>query len=159
MSLGRRMLVTWGPGGGAFSRALAGRHGGLEPLREQIAVIAQDHGHWPLSVRDNIMMGRPLDGALLTSAAASSGAGTVIAELDRGYDTHFARQPSLRIKEPGWRERLASSTEEGEGAARVGLGGGDLSALVDGGRVLAAVEDDKRARVEAEAVEVAVELA
>ena len=29
-----------------------------EPLREQIAVIAQDHGNWPLSVRDNITMGR-----------------------------------------------------------------------------------------------------
>jgi ATP-binding cassette subfamily B protein/ATP-binding cassette subfamily C protein len=63
-----------------------------EPLRERIAVIAQDHGHWPLTVRDNILMGRPLDEALLESAAASSGADTVIAELDRGYDTLLARQ-------------------------------------------------------------------
>ena len=63
-----------------------------EPLREQIAVIAQDHGNWPLSVRDNIVMGRPLDEALLESAAASSGADTVIAGLDRGYDTLLARQ-------------------------------------------------------------------
>ena len=29
-----------------------------EPLRERIAVIAQDHGNWPLTVRDNITMGR-----------------------------------------------------------------------------------------------------
>ena len=63
-----------------------------EPLREQIAVIAQDHGNWPLSVRDNIVMGRPFDEALLESAAVSSGADTVIAELDRGYDTLLARQ-------------------------------------------------------------------
>jgi ATP-binding cassette, subfamily B, bacterial len=63
-----------------------------DPLRERIAVIAQDHGNWPLSVRDNITMGRPLDDALLASAASSSGADTVIAELARGYDTLLARQ-------------------------------------------------------------------
>ena len=63
-----------------------------EPLRERIAVIAQDHGNWPLTVRDNILMGRPLDGSLLESAATSSGADTVIAELNRGYDTLLARQ-------------------------------------------------------------------
>lgn len=63
-----------------------------EPLREQIAVIAQDHGNWPLSVRDNIVMGRPFSEALLESAVVSSGADTVIAELDRGYDTLLARQ-------------------------------------------------------------------
>src|ERR1700761_8080321 len=63
-----------------------------EPLRERIAVIAQDHGNWPLNVRDNILMGRALNEPLLESAAASSGADTVIAELDRGYDTLLARE-------------------------------------------------------------------
>jgi ABC-type multidrug transport system fused ATPase/permease subunit len=63
-----------------------------DPLRERIAVIAQDHGNWPLTVRDNITMGRLLDEPLLMSAAASAGADTVIAELDRGYDTLLARQ-------------------------------------------------------------------
>jgi ATP-binding cassette subfamily B protein/ATP-binding cassette subfamily C protein len=63
-----------------------------EPLRERIAVIAQDHGNWPLNVRDNITMGRALDDAQLTAAAAASGADTVIAELARGYDTLLARQ-------------------------------------------------------------------
>jgi ATP-binding cassette, subfamily B, bacterial len=63
-----------------------------EPLRERIAVIAQDHGNWPLTVRDNIIMGRLLDETLLASAAASSGADTVIAELAKGYDTLLARQ-------------------------------------------------------------------
>jgi ATP-binding cassette subfamily B protein len=63
-----------------------------EPLREQIAVIAQDHGNWPLSVRDNITMGRLLDDALLTTAVAASGADAVISELSHGYDTLLARE-------------------------------------------------------------------
>jgi ATP-binding cassette subfamily B protein/ATP-binding cassette subfamily C protein len=63
-----------------------------EPLRERIAVIAQDHGNWPLNVRDNITMGRALDDSRLAAAAAASGADTVIAELARGYDTLLARQ-------------------------------------------------------------------
>jgi ATP-binding cassette subfamily B protein len=63
-----------------------------EPLRERIAVIAQDHGNWPLSVRDNITMGRGLDDALLTTAVAASGADAVISELTQGYDTLLARE-------------------------------------------------------------------
>jgi ATP-binding cassette subfamily B protein/ATP-binding cassette subfamily C protein len=61
-------------------------------LRERIAVIAQDHANWPLTVLDNITMGRDLDEALLESAAASSGADSVIAGLANGYDTLLARQ-------------------------------------------------------------------
>jgi ATP-binding cassette, subfamily B, bacterial len=63
-----------------------------ERLREQIAVIAQDHANWPLSVRHNITMGRAADPALLASAAATAGADTVIAGLPRGYDTLLDRQ-------------------------------------------------------------------
>jgi ATP-binding cassette subfamily B protein/ATP-binding cassette subfamily C protein len=63
-----------------------------ERLREQIAVIAQDHGNWPLTVRDNIVMGRAVEEAKLAAAAAASGADTVIAGLSRGYDTLLARQ-------------------------------------------------------------------
>ena len=63
-----------------------------DPLRERIAVIAQDHGNWPLTVRDNILMGRALDDARLAAAAAASGADTVIADLELGYDTLLARQ-------------------------------------------------------------------
>jgi len=63
-----------------------------ELLREQVAVIAQDHANWPLSVRHNITMGRALDEDLLTFAVASSGADAVIDGLARGYDTLLARQ-------------------------------------------------------------------
>jgi ATP-binding cassette subfamily B protein/ATP-binding cassette subfamily C protein len=63
-----------------------------EPLRERIAVIAQDHANWPLTVRHNITMGRPLDDELLASAVAASGAETVVSSLARGYDTLLARE-------------------------------------------------------------------
>lgn len=63
-----------------------------EPLRERIAVIAQDHANWPLTVRHNITMGRSLDEELLASAVTASGADTVISGLSRGYDTLLARE-------------------------------------------------------------------
>jgi ATP-binding cassette subfamily B protein/ATP-binding cassette subfamily C protein len=61
-------------------------------LRERVAVIAQDHANWPLTVRHNITMGRDLDDGLLASAVAASGADTVIGELEHGYDTLLARE-------------------------------------------------------------------
>jgi ATP-binding cassette, subfamily B, bacterial len=63
-----------------------------EHLREQIAVIAQDHANWPLTVRHNIAMGRAADPAMLAGAAAVAGADTVIEGLPRGYDTLLDRQ-------------------------------------------------------------------
>jgi ATP-binding cassette subfamily B protein/ATP-binding cassette subfamily C protein len=67
--------------------------GDVDPdlLREQIAVIAQDHANWPLTVRHNIAMGRPEDPERLARAAVASGADTVIAGLAHGYDTLLDR--------------------------------------------------------------------
>jgi len=62
-----------------------------ESLRERIAVIAQDHANWPLTVRHNIAMGREADPAALDRAAAASGADTVIGKLPHGYDTLLDR--------------------------------------------------------------------
>jgi ATP-binding cassette subfamily B protein/ATP-binding cassette subfamily C protein len=62
-----------------------------EPLRERIAVIAQDHANWPLTVRHNIAMGRDADPAALAKAAGASGADTVIEKLPHGYDTLLDR--------------------------------------------------------------------
>ena len=62
-----------------------------EPLRELIAVIAQDHANWPLTVRHNITMGRAADPDGLAVAAAASGADTVIENLSHGYDTLLDR--------------------------------------------------------------------
>jgi ABC-type multidrug transport system fused ATPase/permease subunit len=47
-----------------------------EQLRDQIAVIAQDHANWPLTVRHNITMGRAADPAMLAEAATAAGADT-----------------------------------------------------------------------------------
>jgi len=60
-------------------------------LREQIAVIAQDHANWPLTVRHNIAMGRGGDPAALARAAQASDADTVIEKLPHGYDTLLDR--------------------------------------------------------------------
>ena len=62
-----------------------------EPLRELIAVIAQDHANWPLTVRHNIVMGRTADPGRLAQASAASGADSVIATLPYGYDTLLDR--------------------------------------------------------------------
>jgi len=62
-----------------------------EPMREHIAVIAQDHANWPLTVRHNITMGRDADPVALAWAAAASGADTLIGKLPRGYDTLLDR--------------------------------------------------------------------
>jgi ATP-binding cassette, subfamily B, bacterial len=67
---------------------------GLDPdrLREQIAVIAQDHVNWPLTVAHNIVMGRSADAGALDRAAAVAGADLVIGDLPRGYRTLLDRQ-------------------------------------------------------------------
>ena len=61
-------------------------------LRERIAVIAQDHTHWPMTARQNIIMGRPDHPEAVDAAIASSGADEVIAELAHGYDTLLDRR-------------------------------------------------------------------
>ena len=63
-----------------------------ELLREHIAVIAQDHANWPLTVRHNITMGRPADPGALAAAVTAAGADAVIEGLPRGYDTLLDRQ-------------------------------------------------------------------
>ncbi|GAA2727211.1 ABC transporter ATP-binding protein [Actinocorallia aurantiaca] len=61
-------------------------------LRERIAVIAQDHTHWPMTARQNVIMGRPDLPEAVDAAIASSGADEVIAELAHGYDTLLDRR-------------------------------------------------------------------
>ena len=70
-------------------------------LREQIAVIAQDHVNWPLTVAHNIVMGRATDPAGLARAAEVAGADLVIGELPRGYRTLLDRQFSGGVELSG----------------------------------------------------------
>nr|WP_133740751.1 ABC transporter ATP-binding protein [Actinorugispora endophytica] len=61
-------------------------------LRERVAVIAQDHTHWPLSARRNVTMSSPDDDERLERSALVSGADAVVEELPRGWDTLLDRR-------------------------------------------------------------------
>jgi ATP-binding cassette subfamily B protein/ATP-binding cassette subfamily C protein len=63
-----------------------------DTLRERIAVIAQDHTRWPLTVRDNILMGRSSDEDRLADATRAAGADQVVARLPQGYETLLDRR-------------------------------------------------------------------
>ncbi|MFV2176958.1 ABC transporter ATP-binding protein [Actinomadura sp. LOL_016] len=62
-----------------------------EVLRGAIAVVAQDHTHWPMTAADNITMGDDLAApgvrAAVDRATAASGADEVVADLPHGLDT------------------------------------------------------------------------
>jgi len=91
-TLAKILAGLYRPGGGAVHWDQTAI-GDVDPERlwEHIAVIAQDHANWPLTVRHNIAMGRDADQAALTRAAAASGADTVIEKLQHGYDTLLDR--------------------------------------------------------------------
>ncbi|WP_405161026.1 ABC transporter ATP-binding protein/permease [Nocardia sp. NBC_01499] len=61
-------------------------------LRERIAVIMQDYTRWPMSARDNITMGRAVDGGRLAEAAEAAGVDRVVDRLGNGYDTQLDRR-------------------------------------------------------------------
>ncbi|MBE1532019.1 ABC transporter ATP-binding protein [Actinomadura algeriensis] len=65
-------------------------------LRRAIAVIAQDHTHWPMTAADNITMGDDLAAPGVREsvgrATAASGADEVVAALPHGLDTLLDRR-------------------------------------------------------------------
>ncbi|MEV6159584.1 ABC transporter ATP-binding protein [Nonomuraea sp. NPDC052129] len=63
-----------------------------DALRRRISVIAQDHTRWPLTVRENIVMGLPLEEDRLAAASAAAGADEVVARLSDGYDALLDRR-------------------------------------------------------------------
>ena len=63
-----------------------------EDVRGRIAVIAQDHAHWPMTARANIVLADEADPARLGQAAASAGTDEVVEELPRGWDTMLDRR-------------------------------------------------------------------
>ncbi|GLZ14576.1 multidrug ABC transporter permease [Actinomadura sp. NBRC 104425] len=62
-----------------------------DDLRRAIAVVAQDHTHWPMTAADNIALGDDPDSGpvrrAVEEAAAESGADEVIAKLPHGLAT------------------------------------------------------------------------
>jgi ATP-binding cassette subfamily B protein/ATP-binding cassette subfamily C protein len=63
-----------------------------EQLRDRIAVIMQDYTRWPMTVLENITMGRPRDDRRLAMATAATGTDGVIKSLPAGYDTQLDRR-------------------------------------------------------------------
>ncbi|MFI7439062.1 ABC transporter ATP-binding protein [Nonomuraea indica] len=63
-----------------------------ETLRRSVSVIAQDHTRWPLTVRENVVMGRPPEDDRLAAACAAAGADEVVAGLPDGYDALLDRR-------------------------------------------------------------------
>jgi ATP-binding cassette subfamily B protein len=61
-------------------------------VRDQVAVIAQDHAHWPMTARANVVLADVADSGRLEEAAGSSGADEVVADLPRGWDTMLDRR-------------------------------------------------------------------
>ncbi|RFU41891.1 ATP-binding cassette domain-containing protein [Actinomadura logoneensis] len=65
----------------------------LDPdlVRRDIAVVAQDHTHWPMTAADNIVMGDDLTDARvrhrMLAAAADSGADEMIGAFPHAYET------------------------------------------------------------------------
>ncbi|MFD6949058.1 ABC transporter family protein [Nocardiopsis sp. TSRI0078] len=88
-TLSKLLSGLYGPSGGRVlwdDTDLAGVDG--TGLRRRIAVIAQDHTHWPLTARRNVVMSSPDgDPGRLERAARASRADTVVEELDHGWET------------------------------------------------------------------------
>lgn len=63
-----------------------------QAVRARIAVIAQDHSHWPMTARANVVLADEGDADRLDQAAVSAGTDEVIAELPRGWETMLDRR-------------------------------------------------------------------
>jgi ATP-binding cassette subfamily B protein/ATP-binding cassette subfamily C protein len=63
-----------------------------QAVRSRIAVIAQDHAHWPMTARGNVVLGDEDDSVRLGRAAVSAGTDEVVAELPHGWDTMLDRR-------------------------------------------------------------------
>ncbi|MFP5347235.1 MAG: ABC transporter ATP-binding protein [Actinomycetes bacterium] len=63
-----------------------------DEIRQRISVIMHDYTHWPMTARDNVTMGRPVDDQLLARATAAAGADKIIDGLADGYDTYLDRR-------------------------------------------------------------------
>ena len=64
-------------------------------IRDEITVLFQDYVQYHLSVRDNILLGRPEragDAEAVRAAAAAAGADHFLSALPDGYDTRLGRE-------------------------------------------------------------------
>ncbi|WP_017544390.1 ATP-binding cassette domain-containing protein, partial [Nocardiopsis prasina] len=79
-------------------------------LRERIAVIAQDHTHWPLTARGNTVMSSSWCAERFDRATAASRADSVVADFRNGWDTLLDKRFAHGVEPSGgqW-QRLAAA--------------------------------------------------
>jgi ATP-binding cassette, subfamily B, bacterial len=63
-----------------------------QAVRARVAVIAQDHAHWPMTARANVVLADEGDADRLDRAATSAGTDEVVADLPRGWETMLDRR-------------------------------------------------------------------
>jgi ATP-binding cassette, subfamily B, bacterial len=63
-----------------------------QAVRARVAVIAQDHAHWPMTARVNVVLAEDDDDGRLDQAAVSAGTDEVVSALPRGWDTMLDRR-------------------------------------------------------------------
>jgi ATP-binding cassette, subfamily B, bacterial len=81
-----------------------------QAVRARVAVISQDHAHWPMTARANIVLAGEEDAGRLDRAAASAGTDEVVADLPRGWETILDRRfkESCELSGGQW-QRIAVS--------------------------------------------------
>ncbi|MCY9784301.1 ABC transporter ATP-binding protein/permease [Nocardiopsis sp. EMB25] len=87
---------------------LAGVDG--DSLRRRIAVMGQEHTHWPMTARENVVMGTPFDADRLARAARATHADAVVADLPHGWETLMDKSFAQGVQPSGgqW-QRLAAA--------------------------------------------------
>lgn len=63
-----------------------------QAVRDRVAVIAQEHAHWPMTARANVVLADDADPHRLAYAAASAGTDKVVADLPHGWGTMLDRR-------------------------------------------------------------------
>ncbi|WP_073480356.1 ATP-binding cassette domain-containing protein [Streptoalloteichus hindustanus] len=67
-----------------------------DSVADRVGVVMQTPTHWPLTVRENVRLGRPTrvdpDGRVLAGVARDSGVDAVVAELPLGWDTLLSKK-------------------------------------------------------------------
>lgn len=85
------------------------RHLDPQAWRAQVAAVFQDFARFEYTVRENILLGRPLDQARLDAAVAGSGLDAVLARLPAGLETRLGTAFGGTNLSGGQWQRLATA--------------------------------------------------
>jgi ATP-binding cassette subfamily B protein/ATP-binding cassette subfamily C protein len=79
-------------------------------LRRRIAVMAQEHTHWPMTARENVAMSTPMDTERLARSARATHADAVVDDLPHGWETLLDKSFAQGVQPSGgqW-QRIAAA--------------------------------------------------